>query len=169
MKIGICGKICSGKTYISDFLVSNYNFKRYSFGEGVKEVARSIFDMRVKDRKLLQEISGKMKEINSDIWINYLDRKMKEEENMNIVIDDLRFENEYEYLKKNGFMLIKLNIDDDLQKERIVETYPENFSNHLENRHDKSENLIDLPFCFTINISKESEDDLLNIIEKILK
>ena len=168
MKIAICGKICSGKSYIANYLHQKYNFKIYSFSMGVKKYAVELFDMKEKDRKLLQLLSRNMKEIDENVWINFLDKNLKTTD-QHIVIDDLRFENEYHYLKKNDFILIKLNINSDLQKKRILDTYPNNFQNHLDNLEDSSENLIDLDFDYTFNVSLNTEKNIIGFIEKILE
>ena len=168
-RIAICGKICSGKSYISTYLEQNYNFKKYSFGDAVKKYCKEIFGMVNKDRKLLQLFSKKMKEINNDVWINIIDQQMNLDINNNIIIDDLRFNNEYEYLKKKKFIFIKLNIDDELQKERIIETYPDNYQNHLDNRNDNSEKLIDdKAFDYEFTINKQTQNQLLQYISVII-
>ena len=46
MKIAICGPICSGKTYLSDYLSKEYNLEKYSFGQKVKDIAVDLFDMK---------------------------------------------------------------------------------------------------------------------------
>ena len=53
--------------------------------------------------------------------------------------DDLRYQNEYEALVKNGFKIIQLNISDELQEERIKKVYPLNYVDHLLARTHLSE------------------------------
>ena len=124
MKIGIVGKICSGKTYIADRLIHKYNLKRYSFAKKIKDIAKDLFDMKIKDRKLLQQLGEKIKEIDENVWIKYLIRQIREEEN--VIIDDLRFSNEMDYLKKNNFIIIKINVDKETQIKRIKNLYKNN-------------------------------------------
>jgi hypothetical protein len=66
-----------GKTSIANYLVEKYNFKKFSFADDLKLYASEIFDMKVKDRKLLQQFGTKMKEIDENIWIKRLDYKIK--------------------------------------------------------------------------------------------
>ena len=167
-RIAICGKICSGKSYISTYLEQNYNFKKYSFGDAVKKYCKEIFGMVNKDRKLLQLFSKKMKEIDNNIWINIIDQELIKDNGNKIIIDDLRFDNEYDYLKKNKFMLIKLIIDDNLQKERIMNTYPDNYQNHIDNMNDDSEKLINKPFDYEFIINNETQHTLLENILQII-
>ena len=77
MRIAICGKMGSGKTYIADKLAKEYNLEKVSFAEKIKDIAFDLFNIEQKDRKLLQIIGDKMKEIDKDIWIKYLLKKIK--------------------------------------------------------------------------------------------
>ena len=106
MKIAICGPICSGKTYLSDYLQNNYNLRKYAFGDKVKEIANDLFNMKYKNRKLLQTIADKMREIDKDIWAKYVIQQIEHLDN--IIIEDLRFVNEAKYLQTLGFIIIKL-------------------------------------------------------------
>ena len=78
-----------------------------------------------------------MREIDSDVWINYVINQCKDVEYC--LVDDLRYQNEYEALVKNGFKIIQLNISDELQEERIKNIYPNNYVDHLQNRNHASE------------------------------
>ena len=138
MKIAIIGKICSGKSTIANmFIKLNDKFKKLSFAEKVKEIAKDLFDMNEKNRKLLQQIGTYMREIEPDVWANYIVKKSNNYQF--VVIDDLRYKNEYDILKKNGFKIIKLIISNKLQKNRIINTYKINYENHLENLNHESE------------------------------
>ena len=94
MKIAITGKMCSGKSSIANLLVEGDNrFQIYSFGQKVKDVAKDLFDMQEKDRTLLTSIGTKMREINPDVWVNYVIRQT--ERQTYCIVDDLRYQNEY--------------------------------------------------------------------------
>ena len=47
------------------------------------------------------------------------------------LVDDLRYQNEYEALIKNGLQIIQLQVSDELQELRIKEIYPENYKINL--------------------------------------
>ena len=140
MKIAITGKMCSGKTTLSNYLVSiEPRFQVFSFGKKVKEVASDLFQMdpNFKDRSLLTSIGQKMREIEPDVWANYVINQTKD---LNYcIIDDLRYQNEYELLAKEGWKIIQLNISKELQEKRIQSIYPENYQDHLKNRTHASE------------------------------
>ena len=65
-------------------------------------------------------------------------------EGENLIVDDVRFINEAEKLKSAGWTLIRINIDDDLQKERLQFTYPDDWEVHWNSRGDSSEAQVDL-------------------------
>jgi len=140
MRIAVTGKMCSGKTTLCNYLCElEPRFQIFSFGKKVKDVARDLFQMdpRVKDRSLLTSIGQKMREINKDVWVNYVINQCKDVEYC--LVDDLRYQNEYEALVKNGFKIIQLNISDELQEYRIRNIYPNNYEDHLNNRNHPSE------------------------------
>ena len=140
LKIAVTGKMCSGKTTLCNYLCElEPRFQIFSFGKKVKEVATDLFDMdpSIKDRTLLTSLGQKMREIDSEVWIDYV---IKQTDGINYcLVDDLRYQNEYEALIKNGFKIIQLNISDELQDKRIRNIYPHNYEDHLKNRNHLSE------------------------------
>ena len=153
MKIAILGKMCSGKTTISNFIIDylknyeNINLKKVSFATKVYDIAYDLFDMK-----------------NKDIWIKYILKNNSD----NIIIDDLRYPNELRALKKENFIIIKLDLDKDSQLERLKKCYPDSFKDHINNMNHESEllmdNLDDSEFNFII---KSDNDMLVNLIQII--
>jgi len=141
MKIAITGKMCSGKSTVAQILSEeDERFKILSFGRKVKEVAQDLFDMRDKNRTLLVTIGTKMREIDPDVWTKYV---LKQTKGLtHCIIDDLRYQNEYESLVKEGFKIIYLDIDPEIQENRIKINYPNNYEDHLKNRGHSSEQSI---------------------------
>ena len=140
MKIAVTGRMCSGKTTLCNYLCElEPRFQIFSFGKKVKDVASDLFlmDPLIKDRTLLTGIGQKMREIDLEVWINYVLNQCKDVEYC--LVDDLRYQNEYEALVKNGFKIIQLNISNELQEERIKKVYPNNYNDHLNNRNHPSE------------------------------
>jgi len=140
MKIAICGKMASGKTTMAEQL-SVYGFRCLSLAGEVKRVGRELFGMKEKNRPLLQQIGMKMREIRESVWLDALIHESAQYEL--VVCDDVRFINEAHALKENGWLLIKLDISDDLQKERLQNTYPDDWEIHWNNRSDPSEAEVD--------------------------
>ncbi len=62
LKIAIFGPLCSGKStlakYIMYYIESKYfdKIEKVSFGSMIYEIAYKLFDMKEKNRKLLQDI-----------------------------------------------------------------------------------------------------------------
>ena len=140
MKIAVCGKMASGKTTLADWFVEHHDFQKISLAAKVKSIAADLFGMVHKDRRLLQQIGMKMREIREDVWIDYLINH----EGDNLIVDDVRFINEAEKLKAAGWTIVRINIDDELQKERLKITYPDDWEVHWNSRQDASEAQVDL-------------------------
>ena len=161
MKIAIIGKMCSGKTTSANLIKQMDNrYEIFSFGKKVKEVAVDLFQMQGKDRTLLTSIGTKMREIDPDIWVNYVLNQAKYKKFC--IIDDLRYQNEYDACLKHDFIFIKLNINPTIQKERIIKLYPNNYQDHLNNLDHISEKSEDLK-CSKIHLEINSDDDINKI------
>ena len=118
MNIGICGKAGAGKTVAADHLIKKYGYKRYSIADEVKRIAVRLFKMKKKDRKLLQDIGCKMREIRHSVWIDFVVDQIRGKDK--VVVDDMRYPNEYQALKKEGFKIIKVVADRELCIKRLT-------------------------------------------------
>ena len=140
MKIAICGKMCSGKTTIAN-LIKEYDnrYEIFSFGKKVKVIANELFgmDLNNKNRSLMVQIGTKMREIDVNVWANYIINETKDKEFC--IIDDLRFQNELDLLQENNWKIIQLNIDEDLQIERLKKLYKDTYQDHINNKNHLSE------------------------------
>jgi cytidylate kinase len=138
MKFAIHGPMCSGKTTISE-IIKGYDseYKTYSFGGKVKDIAGDLFKMEGKDRSLLISVASKMREIDPDVWAKYVVCDIEREKKQKCIIDDLRFQNEADYLKDWTF--ISLTTPKNVRIERIKNLYPENYEDHIKNMNHISE------------------------------
>jgi len=163
-KIAIIGKICSGKSFLANYLIDKYNFNRMSFAYPLKKIAKEYYGMEDKDRELLQDLAIKMKEIDNNVFVNYLIKNMNKEDN--IVIDDLRFENELLELKKHNFIIIKLNIDKKNQMNRYLKLYNNLYIDRINhNSETEQDNLPKKLIDYELN----SDEFLLSNIDNIMK
>lgn len=168
MKVALCGKMGSGKSYVSTHLV-NINYIRLGFGDAVKKYCKEIFNMDYKDRQLLQKFAKSMRDIDPDVWVKYIENKINLLDSSDIIVDDVRYPNEYNFLKKKKFIIIKLNIETDFQKERLIKAYPSTYNEHFTNINDLSESYIDNIDCdYVININKNEENNVLSIVDNII-
>ena len=168
MRIAISGKMCSGKSSLKEFLInklarvkeldsnnSSIPIKELSFGKPIKEMYTTYFPYNHnKDRKAYQSIGDTFRNINNDVFVEYLVSQC--DNNKIIIVDDLRFKNEMRILKDNGFVTIRINVDEELQKERFSNLYPvEDFEI---TKTYKSEIDLDNNDNFDLTISSNNED-----------
>jgi len=139
VKIAICGPMASGKTWLAHKLCEELGLSKISLAAQVKVVARDLFfmDPEHKDRILLQEIGKKMRDIRPSVWVDYMLNSENAQDNC--VCDDVRFVNEARKLSEEGFLIIMLDIDEELQKSRLMRAYPDNWEIHWNARSDSSE------------------------------
>ena len=141
MKIALVGEMCAGKTTLSKYIINWYNTKyklvlnKTSFAEKIYKLAYELFGMKEKDRKLLQDIGTKFREIDNSVWINYTVNKY----NDNVIIDDCRYLNEIKRLHDEGFVIIKINITKELQLTRLKNLYTNTWEKHFANMTHSSE------------------------------
>ena len=89
--------------------------------------------------------------------------------NSNIIIDDLRYPNELDMLKRYNFTVIKLNINREFQIERIKKTYPKTFKAHIVRLGHNSESSYEKLNCdYVINITKFNQNNIKDIVIKLL-
>ena len=145
MKIAICGKMCSGKSTLANHIMRNFpGYQKYSFARRVKELCVELFGMTGKDRDLLITFANKMRDIDPNVWINQVLRETKGKENC--IIDDVRYQNEVNALIHDGWKIIQLHVPYELQKKRIIKTYPDNYQEHLDKiNHISEQNLYLFP------------------------
>lgn len=174
MKIAISGKMCSGKSTVTEHIIQKYKnegieLKKLSFADPIKNVAYEWFNMskdpEKKDRHLLQTIGRKMREIDVNVWVNaFINHSSKFE---NVICDDVRFPNEVEALKNAGFIILRLDIDKETQILRLKKTY-KNFEKHLQKLDDISEIALDeyRKFDYIIDNNSISLNKLLHDINR---
>jgi len=142
MLVGFTGVPGAGKTYSSKFLVKkwkeiltdkslecSYNTV-YSFSDPIKNIAKLLFPTwgeehlrgelkdtddptyEISPRKVQQIIGKSLMEINTNLWPEYLFRKLDRNDSyiihdLNIVaIDDVRFDHDFNSIKDRGGVMI---------------------------------------------------------------
>ena len=123
MIIGLSGYAQSGKDSVAKILVDNYNFERIGFADALKDIALSInpimengyslsreikefgWDItknaRTEARRFLQELGTTLRDkVDKDIWVNIAMKKVAEYND--VVISDVRFQNEADAIRKAG-------------------------------------------------------------------
>jgi hypothetical protein len=108
MKIAFGCQSRTGKSSSVDFLISKHGGVEKSFSSPIYEIMHYTqkkcgFEEK-KDRDFLQIIGTWGRNKDPSVWINSMD--INEDEN--IFVSDVRFNNEFDFLKKNGFIMIRI-------------------------------------------------------------
>ena len=113
LRIAFAGKSRSGKTTSANYLLRTYGFVKISFTGKLIEFAHEFFPDRFetgKPQDLIQAMHEKLREIDPDVWIKYVTRKIEMlPKDADIVIDDLRWRNDYGAVKALGFLVVRLD------------------------------------------------------------
>ena len=161
LKIALTGKMRAGKSTVADHLTVYYGFAQFAFGDALKSFAHEIFGKpKEKDRNLYQWFGQTMRSRDPDVWVRHLDNSIREyidfvNENdgpfyvkryrdslpKNIVITDLRQPNEYDYCRRNGFVIIRVNCPEET---RIVRAVNNGDIFHRSALHHETERYVDL-------------------------
>jgi hypothetical protein len=170
MIIGIGGKMCSGKTLVTDYLRNNLNCDIFNFADKLKSVTNDLFGIEKKDRSLLQDVGLKLREINKDVWVDYVfrqfDTNLIESLDEHYVIGDVRFKNEVEAIHANKGITIYI----DRPFESRLATYQSLYgaAPTVQQLGHESESILSDIFTYTVNNDSDEHKlytDIDNIIE----
>jgi len=147
LRIAFAGKICSGKSTLAKHVQhiahqKNILVERIAFGDFVKQMAKDYFQydgQKHKNRALLVKLGTSMREIDADVWVNCLRQKIEASEAKHWVVDDVRHKNEFHMLKSLGFTIMRIDVPEQVQYQRILKTYPNTFNEHLAVQSHSSE------------------------------
>jgi len=129
--IYIVGKAGSGKSTVATFLVEKYGYQVAKFAYPVYNLAYNYFDMKGKDRRLLQVLGTDIGrgQIDNNLWVTRFlqDMLMVEgtRKKLNLptrffILDDCRFINEHKLLKDMGWCGIYLDVPEDIRIQRLT-------------------------------------------------
>ena len=173
IKIAIVGVMCSGKSTLANKIIEYYKnnnniiIQKKAFADKVYDIAYNLFNMKNKNRILLQQIGTKMREINKNVWIDYTLNNLPD----NVIIEDCRYENELNELIENNFIIIKIIIPKNIQLKRLKKTYPTNWKKHTNNlNHESETNLNKISndnFDFILNYDYDF-NYIINILKKFI-
>jgi dephospho-CoA kinase len=135
-KLALVGKLRSGKSTVADYLTLFYDFQPFAFGDSLKRYLHEIFPhvpREPKPRALYQAFGQKLRELDPDVWINLTMRKIDEYLRQHtcdrcepvlkprVVVTDCRQQNEFDRLRAEGFVFVRINADEKLRIQRALE------------------------------------------------
>ena len=175
MKIAFGYKISSGKDTCVEYLIEKYGGIKVYFAKYLYDIlyyAQKLCGFQIeKDRKFLQWIGTEWaREKDPDIWVKLTIQESKKiinehfenkKEIPNLYCSDVRFINEFNELKKDGWVMIKILRSNNINDERIGNGKYEHIS---ENQLDLME---DSNWDYVIE-NNGSKEELFEKLEKII-
>ena len=138
MIIALCGEKGSGKDTVASKICELYSHmvpcKTIAFADPIKKVVQHIFDLDPTDetqydhfkripvqyrlpgyyqhsvdgRHVVREIGMLMRGYNEQQFVDYVHTTISKEPNTLWIVTDLRFDNEYDFLRKMGATIVKI-------------------------------------------------------------
>jgi len=184
--IGLSGKLGSGKNYIAEKVIAQYFKDQYNiliigFGDQVKNelYARDLsltydllYDQKTfESRKKLQEYAtehGRDK-YNQDMWIRGLDIqintfKERSPKECLVIICDVRFINEAEYIKNHGGLLFRIDANERTELRYIKESNGDMEKYYSISNHKSETELDNYNFNYVIKNNNKLDLNFLKLI-----
>lgn len=160
--LALYGKSGSGKSTLASILVEEYGYAHCKTGFACRKIARDLFGNESKE--LLNRLTVAMKEIDKDVWLR---AALKEAENDRpIVFDSMRFPEDYQYFKEQGYSLWKVDASV-LVRERRLSARGQEFNADRDDNHPAESSLYDFDFDETFE-NLGSVDDLREAVHKAI-
>lgn len=143
----------------------------YRGGEGVPFIDPYEIVGYRKPRRLYQSFGQLMRQMDENIWIRHAEETMKAFENLRttegIVIPDGRQPNEIDWARRNGFVIIRVNANEDIRLAR-AESEGDAFS--LEDlRHDTEQHIDDYAVDYEVWNDGDDRAELERKIDEIME
>lgn len=182
MNIAVIGEISSGKDVVAERMLL-YGYYRYAFADEIKELVKKYFphlySEEHKPRWLLQIIGTEMfRSIDPDVWINALFKNIDAKNKVlmgyglakeHIVITDCRFPNEFEALKERGFTFIRIKVDEDIRKRRMIDRGDEFTEDNMKHQSETFYDTFDCEYEINNNGTlEELEDQIEDVMTQII-
>lgn len=153
--IGLIGLAGSGKDTAARGLVK-LGYRRLAFADELKSLAFYFGWDGEKDedgRKLLQELGMAARRYNARFWIQYLNKQIvRERLKEPFVFTDVRFQNEADYVRSRGGVIVRITMpgqiagehESELNQSQIVADYEVVNDGSIEDLHKKIAELTNL-------------------------
>jgi len=133
--IGLVGNAGAGKDTAAEVFF-RAGYQRAAFADPIKTIAVQHYGWNgVKDergRKLLQDIGMAGREFDPEVWIRHMRWSNPIRYGKPCVITDVRFENEAQWIRRQGGKLVRIVRSDIPVIEHVSETEQKNIACHYE-------------------------------------
>lgn len=141
--IAIAGRFAAGKSTLSAQFIHLYGYTRGSFAERLKQVASDVYNggrpiekdgqyevvdlttgqpQILSGREVLQRLGQAVKSMDRLFWVRWFARDAEQMFGP-IVLDDLRFPYEADYLREHGWLIVKVETPERVRMERYRDLY----------------------------------------------
>lgn len=184
--IAFSGKIGSGKNYLSENIVFDYLRKKnknvliVAFADYLKTMChvkdrilyeRLFYDKDIESRKALQNRGILERNENPNIFIEVLDCTMRTAFDRKvdvIIVSDLRFKNEFKFLKDMGALLVRVN-SPKRTKDKLISECGDDKKSSIVASHISEVDLDDCKeFDYYISNDYENKDNVIVELKNIL-
>jgi dephospho-CoA kinase len=178
VKIALCGKLRSGKSLISNHLYIKHSFDEVAFGDALKRTVAEAFPWVYgpnKPRALLQQYGQLMRQIDPQIWVKHVERKIDGiidfrvnigADRVGIVLSDVRQQNEVDWCRANGFTIIRVTAPDEERIARAI-VAGDDFTVH-DLAHETELEIDNFDVDYTVD-NNVTVDDLKRKIDEIME
>ncbi|XIH10760.1 hypothetical protein C1N87_30535 (plasmid) [Priestia aryabhattai] len=150
------------------------NFKKYVNKHGLSNVfvksENGVYQKNQYYRDLTQKVGIAVREIfGEQVWVQILSNEanMLVQQGEKVICDDIRLEVEYNLFYNEGYKLIHLDVNPNVQKKRIIELY--NTYNETALIHPTETALDNTDFKYRLNTSVDAIEDTFLKVERVIK
>jgi hypothetical protein len=132
MLFGLVGKKGVGKDTVADYLVSKHGFQKHAFALPIKQACSLLFQLSLDEfendhkemvntrhnltpRQMMQLVGTDMfrNMVDDDFWIqHFLTFYNNHHDTVNLVVSDVRFQNEVDIIKQLGGKIVRITRSD---------------------------------------------------------
>jgi cytidylate kinase len=163
LNIALYGRSGSGKTLISEYLVAKHGYARCSTGSACRRVCRMLFESESK--ALLNQVTDALKAIDENVWLRA--SLSDAPANRPLVLDSMRFDQDYLYLRRKGFRMIRVDASLRLRVERMRWRGQE-FDPATDDDHRSEVELDDYEFDYRIDNEEIDIQELYALVDRAL-
>jgi dephospho-CoA kinase len=115
--IALMGKSGTGKTTVAKQLVSGHGYHRCTPGDICRQVCSLVFGKQ--ERSVMNKVTELLKTIDNLVWLKAA--MANAPPGRPLVYDSMRFADDYDYLRNEGFEVWLVESREDLRHERLKE------------------------------------------------